>query len=286
MLDPMLIAHISDFHVRGPGEVMADRVPSDERLRAAIRSLNGLDPQPDLVVGTGDLVNDGDRDGGAPDQYRNLAAILEELRAPALMIPGNHDSRERMREFLFSYLPAASRAPISGPSEPLFFAVNEFPVRILALDTTIPGAHHGEIGQAQLTWLAERLEEDPTRPTLIIQHHPPFPTGIGYMDEMGLRDAAALESVLLPHPQVVGVLCGHLHRSIVSRFAQTVAIVAPSTGAQLALRLNKERYQYSAEQPAFSVHLWDADEPYRLRSHVRAIDEGEIWMPQWAKDLQ
>jgi Icc protein len=260
---------------------MADRVPSDERLRAAVRALNHMDPQPDLVVGTGDLVNDGDRDGGAPDQYRTLAGILEELRAPAVMIPGNHDSRERMREFLPGYL-----GPSSQRSEPLFFELDDFPLRILALDTTIPGAHHGEIGVPQLTWLAGRLEEHPTRPTLIIQHHPPFESGMGFMDEMGLTDAASLENVLMSHPQVVGVLCGHLHRSILSRFAHSVAITAPSTGAQLALRLNDERYQYSSESPAFAVHLWDAADPYRLRSHVRAIDEGEVWKPEWAKDLQ
>jgi Icc protein len=103
---------------------------------------------------------------------------------------------------------------------------------------------------------------------------------------MGLRDAAEFEAVLMPHHQVVGILCGHLHRSILSRFAQTVAITAPSTGAQLALRLNGERYQYSSEQPAFALHLWDLGDPFRLRSHVRAIDEGEVWMPQWAQDLQ
>jgi 3',5'-cyclic AMP phosphodiesterase CpdA len=282
----MLIAHITDFHVRGPGELMGDRIPTDARLRAVVHTLNQMDPQPDLVVGTGDLVNDGDRVGGAVDQYRNLAAILADLRAPALMIPGNHDDRQQMRVHLADYLPRDMTDPDLASDRPLTFEVTVSSLRILALDTVVPGEHHGLIGTDQLNWLADRLRAEPDQPTLIIQHHPPFDSGITYMDEMGLRDAAQLEQTLRGHPQVVGVLCGHLHRSITSRFADTMAITAPSTGAQLALRLNGERFRYSSEAPAFAVHLWNSSDPYRLRSHTVAVDEGEVWMPDWAQALE
>jgi Icc protein len=282
----MLIAQITDFHVRGPGELMGDRIPTDTRLRAVVQALNQMDPQPDLVVGTGDLVNDGDRAGGAADQYRNLAAILCDLAAPALMIPGNHDDRTQMRIHLADYLPTDTTNPDLAGDRPIIFDVTVSGLRILALDTVVPGAHHGQIGSEQLTWLAGRLDAEPEQPTVIIQHHPPFETGITFMDEMGLIDAAQLEQTLKGHPQVVGVLCGHLHRSITSRFADTVAITAPSTGAQLALRLNGERFRYSSEAPAFAIHIWDPADPYRLRSHTVAVDEGEIWMPDWARALE
>lgn len=283
----MLIAHITDFHVRGQGELMGGHIPTDALLAAAVRTLNAMDPAPDLVVGTGDLVNDGDRPGGAEDQYRNLATILSELMLPTLLIPGNHDDRAQMRSLLGGYLPdvaEVTRQHPDTPAEPLLhYVVDSYPVRIIALDTTIPGVHHGEIGSSQLGWLSDRLEEQPDRPTLIIQHHPPFVTGIEFMDEMGLRDAQDLEQTLMPHAQVIGVLCGHLHRSIVARFAQTLAITAPSTGAQLALRLNGEKFRYSSEAPAIALHLWAPEDPYRLRSHVVAVDEGEMWMPDWVR---
>jgi Icc protein len=287
-LNLMLIAHITDFHVRGTGELMGGRVPTDRLLAATVRAVNAMDPAPDLVIGTGDLVNDGDRPGGAEDQYRNLAAILAELRPPALLIPGNHDNRAQMRSLLGAHLPnsvvVADEKDASFAQSALNYVVDSYPVRIIAVDTTIPGVHHGEIGRDQIDWLGERLEEQPQRPTVVIQHHPPFVTGIEYMDEMGLRDASDLEQVIAQHPQVLAVLCGHLHRSIVARFAQTVAITAPSTGAQLALRLNGERFRYSSEAPAIALHLWDPGDPQRLRSHLVAVDEGEIWMPDWVQN--
>jgi 3',5'-cyclic-AMP phosphodiesterase len=282
----MLIAHITDFHVRGPGELMGDRIPTDLRLRAVVQALNRLDPPPDLVVGTGDLVNDGDRVGGAEDQYRNLEVILRELNAPALMIPGNHDNRIQIRVHLGRYLPADMTQSDLDADRPLNCEMTLGELRILALDTVVPGAHHGQIGTEQLAWLSERLNAEPEQPTLIVQHHPPFETGIAFMDEMGLLDAAQLELTLQGHRQVVGVLCGHLHRSITSRFADTIAITAPSTGAQLALRLNGERFRYSSEAPAFALHIWDPADPYRLRSHTVAVDEGEIWMPGWARAME
>jgi 3',5'-cyclic-AMP phosphodiesterase len=275
----MLIAHITDFHVRGPGELMGGRVPTDQLLMATVRALNAMDPVPDLVVGTGDLVNDGDRPGGAPDQYQNLADIVSGLEIPLLLIPGNHDDRDQMRAHLSGYLPASVTA-----EGRLNFVVDSYPVRIIALDTTITGQHHGEIGRTQREWLSDRLVEQPTQPTVIIQHHPPFDTGIEFMDEMGLRDARELEEIIAHHSQVLAVLCGHLHRSIVARFAHTVAMTAPSSAAQLALRLNGERFRYSSEAPSIVLHLWEPQDPHRLRSHLVAVDEGEIWMPDWAQN--
>jgi 3',5'-cyclic-AMP phosphodiesterase len=258
---------------------MGGRVPTDQLLEATVRALNAMDPLPDLVVGTGDLVNDGDRPGGAPDQYQNLAEIVSGLEIPLLVIPGNHDDRDQMRTYLGGYLPASVTA-----EGPLNYVVDSYPVRIIALDTTIPGQHHGEIGRTQLGWLSDRLNEQPAQPTVIIQHHPPFDTGIEFMDEMGLGDARELEEIIAPHLQVLAVLCGHLHRSIVTRFAHTVAMTAPSSGAQLALRLNGERFRYSSEAPSIALHLWEPQDPHRLRSHLVAVDEGEIWMPDWAQN--
>jgi 3',5'-cyclic-AMP phosphodiesterase len=281
----VLIAHITDFHVRGPGELMGDRIPTDDRLREVVQALNRMDPQPDLVVGTGDLVNDGDRAGGAPDQYQNLAGILAELQAPALMIPGNHDDRTQMRLHLADYLMPETQSSDLALDRPITGEITTAGLGIIALDTTVPGQPLGLVGTEQLSWLARRLSAEPDRPTLIIQHHPPFDSGIEFMDEMGLVDAAQLEDTLRGHTQVVGVLCGHLHRPITCRFAETVAITAPSTGAQLALRLNGDRYGYSSEAPALMLHLWDPADPMRLRSHTVAVDEGEVWIPGWARAL-
>lgn len=291
----VLIAHLTDPHVRRPGEKMADRVPSDDLLVAAVSALLEMDKAPDLVVLTGDLVNDGDRPGGAPEQYRHLAEILRPLAQgpaamPLLVVPGNHDDRAMIRTHLGPLMMGGMIDPAARPSDPLRFMIDNLsphregpPLRLIGLDTVVPGHHHGELGAAQLAWLADTLAAQPSTPTLVIQHHPPFATGIDHMDAMGLRDAAALEEVLAPHPQVLAVLCGHLHRSITARVGQTVAITAPSTAAHLALHLHGEGVAYSDEAPAMALHLWEPSDPFRLRSHVRAVDVGEVWAPAWAQ---
>lgn len=291
----MLIAHLTDPHVRRPGEKMADRVPSDELLTAAVTVLAAMDPPPNLVVLTGDLVNDGDRPGGAPEQYQHLAEILSSLvrgprRIPLVVVPGNHDDRAMIRTHLGPLLDdgmidpaAAAHAPMTFVIENLHAHSDEPPLRLIGLDTLVPGHHHGELGDNQLEWLAGTLAAHSTTPTLVIQHHPPFTTGIDHMDAMGLRDAAALEEILTAHPQVLAVLCGHLHRSITARVGQTVAITAPSTAAHIALHLHGEGVAYSDERPAMALHLWEPSDPFRLRSHVRAVDVGEVWIPAWAQ---
>jgi 3',5'-cyclic AMP phosphodiesterase CpdA len=71
------------------------------------------------------------------------------------------------------------------------------------------------------------LAQQPERPTVIAMHHPPFTTGIGHMDDMGLVNPQVLEAVVKKHPQVERILCGHLHRSIQRRFAGTLATTCP-----------------------------------------------------------
>ena len=102
----MLIAQITDCHIVEPGGLMADRVDPAAGLRRAIAVINDLDPRPDLVLATGDLVND-----GTPAQYDHLVPLLDQIAAPLLVIPGNHDDRTELRR-RFDGLPDG------GPDEP------------------------------------------------------------------------------------------------------------------------------------------------------------------------
>src|SRR5205085_544472 len=103
------------------------------------------------------------------------------------------------------------------------------------LDTLVAGKHHGELCVERLEWLDRTLAAAPDRPTVVIMHHPPFMTGIDYMDKYGLENPGALAEIIARHSQIERILCGHLHRSIDCRFAGTVAGTAPSTAHQIAL---------------------------------------------------
>lgn len=247
---PWLCAHISDAHVLAAGEVFAGRVDTAGYLAAAVDHINAAVPQPDLVVFSGDLVND-----GRPAEYAQLAALLNPLQAPLRLLPGNHDDRPNLRAAL-----ADRQAELHGPTDTIDWVVDG-PVRVIGLDTHVPGRPHGALGQNQLVWLEETLAAQPAAPTLVTMHHPPFATGIGHMDAIALAsaDAEGLAAIIRRHPQVERVACGHLHRAISRRWAGTIAATVPSVAH--AVRLDLEPASGAAwvlEPPALTWYAWSA----------------------------
>lgn len=242
----MLIAHLSDPHIRPPGELYQGLVDSNAMFDAAVRHLNALDPAPDLVIVTGDIV-----DHGTAAEYGQARAVLQSIRQPVLLLPGNHDDRDAFRTAFADhpYLPAAG---------PLHFAVDDKgPLRIVGLDVTVPGKHHGDATEEACAWLAACLSEEPERPTLVMLHQPPFESGIACIDTYNCRNGEGLAAVLAAHPQVERLLCGHVHRFMLARFAGTVLVTAPSTTTAIALRLAPDAEPASyVEPPAFLLHRW------------------------------
>jgi 3',5'-cyclic AMP phosphodiesterase CpdA len=238
-----VIAQITDFHVGLPGSRADARYRTAEHLAKAAAHLNALEPRPDVVLATGDLVDD-----GTPEEYALLKELLAPLAMPVFLIPGNHDDREALRAAFPDRLPAEGF---------LQYAVEDFPVRLLALDTNVPGQGGGLICEARAHWLGERLAEQPERPTVLFMHHPPFRTGMQAMDRMGLEGADRLERTIAPYGNVERVLCGHLHRPILRRFADTVASTCPATAHQLALDLMSEgKISTVLGAPACQLHVW------------------------------
>ncbi len=262
----MLIAQISDCHIVEPGRLFAGRVDSAAGLRAAIEAIEALDPRPDLVLATGDLVND-----GTSEQYDHLDELLSGLAVPVIPVAGNHDDRSELRR-RFEVVPAGD------PDDPVFFTVEEYPVRLVILDTTLPGRHDGAIGGKQLAWLDDRLDEQPDRPTIVVQHHPPFVTGLRWMDEhCGFIDADAEAAILRRHTHVEAVVAGHLHRAIHRRVGATIAMTCPSTAVALDLGIGDDPFGYSSEPTGFLLHEWRP--AFGLTSHVLSIGEHRRWTP-------
>ncbi len=243
----MLVAQLTDLHVVAPGRRAYGVVDSAACLAAAVRRLLTLDPRPDLVLLTGDLTYD-----GAESEYRHLHDLLRPLPMPWRVIPGNHDRRATLRATL-----PAQHCPAGGVADRLAWYEDHGPLRVVALDSLVEGESHGQLDAAQLAWLDARLSEAPRRPTLVLLHHPPLPTGIAHMDRIGLRDPAALGAVLGRHSQVERLLCGHVHRAILWRWAGTLVSVAPSTAHQVALDLRPDGpAAFTLEAPAMHLHLW------------------------------
>jgi Icc protein len=241
----MLIAHLSDPHIT-TGALGAQPAAG---LQLALARVMALDPVPDCVVITGDLV-----DHGRPDEYEALREIVGAFPLPLHLLTGNHDNRETL-------LDAFGGGPLLGESMEARYSV-EYPVAtIVALDSNIPGSPAGRLGEAQLSWLDIVLGRRPDVPALLGLHHPPLPIGIPFLDGMRLLDSDGLEEVVAAHPNVVRVMAGHVHRPVTAAFAGSVLTVAPSTYRQTGLHMaGAEPPGYLAEPTAFLLHWLDGSD--------------------------
>lgn len=241
----MLIAQISDMHIKPPGELLYKRVDTAGFLERAVAHLRALDPRPDVVLATGDLV-----DGGTVEEYTLLRRLLAPLEMPLYLIPGNHDSRDPLREVFadHAYLPRTGF---------LQYTIEGWPVRLIALDTLVPGKTFGELCAERLDWLEARLAES-DRPTILFLHHPPFECGITAFDGHRLLEGGERLAELVRHyGQVERALCGHVHRPIQVRWAGTMGSVSPSTAHQASLDLReKAPLSMTMEPPGVALHLW------------------------------
>ena len=256
---PVHIAQISDLHIKSPDTLAYGRVDTANALERCVTALNEFAPKPDLVVISGDLA-----DTPTGEEYEHLKRLLAPLKVPFVSIPGNHDSRELMR--------AAFPQAYASASGPLNQRVEIGGVDLVLLDSSVHGKPHGELEMATLQWLDATLAAAPRKPTIVALHHPPFWTGIGHMDRMGLANPDALEAVIARHSQVERVVSGHLHRAIITRFGGTIASTCPSPSHQVALDLADDaQSRFVMEPPGFQLHLWR--EGASLITHTGAIGD-------------
>ncbi|MDH3195487.1 MAG: phosphodiesterase [Hyphomicrobiales bacterium] len=243
----MIIAQITDPHLRAEGTRLFGAVDTFGALQRAIDHLNASDPGPDAVIVTGDLVHDGEA-----EDYAALTGLLRRLRAPVFAVPGNHDRRELTRK-------ALAFTGVMPDAGPIRFAANASPVRLIGLDSLVEGHEHGHLDGDQLAWLDDQLAASPDSPTLVFLHHPPFATGIGFMDAIGLDDADALAAVIGRHGHVGLIACGHVHRMIVNRLGSVPVVVGPGVAHHVVLDLTAEApSRWIAEPSAYLLHRWSA----------------------------
>lgn len=259
----MIFAQISDMHIKPPGRLAYRKVDTAAALARCVSHLNALKPRPELVLVTGDLT-----DIGTEEEYALFRELMEPLRIPYFVIPGNHDERGALRRVL----PEATYRP--GGSEFLQYTIEEYPVRLIGLDSLVPGEPYGELGPEKLAWLDAQLSTAAGRPTVLFMHHPPFLTGIHHMDVQNCRDGSALGALIERHAQVQALLCGHVHRFIVTGWHGIAASICPSPSHAVAFDLDPEGPSaLFLDPPACLIHVWTEEK--QLVSHVSFIGEFE-----------
>lgn len=257
----MLIAQISDLHISGRHQKTCGVASMDRHLRKCVASINGLGRRPDIALISGDVTH-----SFAKEEAEYAADILSGLAMPFVVVPGNHDDRQVLADV---FGPDRFRLNADGFAD---YVVEGYPLRIIALDTLDVGKPGGRIDVARLDWLRARLDEDVSRPTVLVAHHPPLNLGVPETDEDGFVGAKALGELIAIYSNIERFLCGHIHLYTNTRWCGTMVTTAPSIGMQLTLDLSQQSAsKFLLSDPAYLLHYWTSD--HALVTHQIQLSE-------------
>lgn len=275
----MIIGHLSDLHVVEAEERLFGVFDTHSSAGMAMALLVGLNPRPDVVIVTGDLTGD-----GTFEQLTAARRLLDGMGLPYYVVPGNHDRRQPFIE-VFGEHAAVHDGFVQ-------YVVDDHPVRLVAMDTVNEGHEEGLVCERRLAWLAETLAAAPDRPTLVFLHHPPFTTGVWWMDSAGLAGADQLGAIIGRHPQVGLVACGHVHRPVSASVGLARVALCPSTAFQVHLDLEPEQRPHAVIEPqaclvhtymggSFVTHTMYADEHRTPKDLSSSYNDWETVREQW-----
>ncbi len=260
----MLIAQITDCHVTAKEAGPLDGYDTAADLALAIARVNAFEPAPDLLLVTGDLV-----DHRLDTEYAHLAEILAAVRIPMIILPGNHDARA-------PFTKALGQIATIGHGDPFLHLVRDIedpqhgPLRLLVLDSLEEGATGGEMCAARLAWIEARLSEAQDVPTVMAMHHPPLHFGIPIFDHFGFKGLDAFRAMVMRHPQIDLILCGHIHRAITASLGSARVHVCPATSYAYPLELREGApFARQPEPPGIMLHRRQG--PRDWTSHVLPV---------------
>lgn len=247
----MLIVQLSDTHITRKGTKAFGIAPMAENLSLCVAHINQLKPKPDVALITGDISYSGD-----VEELKRAKTLLDKLMLPYFVIPGNHDDR-------FNVLSAFDKqtCPITDENQVFIqYVINDFPLRLIALDSTHKGNSGGKICEERALWLDRQLAKDREKPTIIFMHHPPLKLSVLETDHDGFKDVKKLKNIIKKYDNIERIVCGHVHLATYSQWQGTTVSTAPSTGLQLLLDLSMEQAsQFLLEPPAYQLHHWTPD---------------------------
>lgn len=257
----MIVAQISDTHIALDTPDSGQRIDDFKRT---IADINALDPAPDLIVHTGDIVHN-----GRADEYAEAAAILAAAQAPVYVIPGNKDHRTN----LYAAFPAHKYLTPGAPF--IDYAIEDYPVRLIALDTLSEGNNKGDFGAERIERLNKLVDAETKKPIAIFMHHPPFkvPVGPDPLNFVTEEAMAAAGQALQRSGRVTGIFCGHVHRLTAGHVGKIPATVATS----IATTLRKGQYPAEMDgRPVYYIHAFGSARSFVTETRIAGEERGAI----------
>lgn len=268
------IVHLSDTHLVAGNRPLGGRYDTAANFAATLAAIERTGVRPDAIVFTGDLT-----DLGEPEAYAALRATVEpvadRLGAPIVWVAGNHDERPALRAGLLDTDPTL---------EPVTSVHDLGGLRLVALDSTVPGWHHGDLDDGQLDWLRGILAEPAPLGTILALHHPPLPSHIPFFDILELRHQSELAATIAGS-DVRAILAGHLHYSTSGTFAGVPVSVASATCYTMNLqRPPAEVNGMDAGQSFHLVHVYD-DTITHAVVPVGSAETAEFFTAEWLEAM-
>lgn len=263
------LIHISDTHLLADDAKLGGQYDTRANLARMLARLERIEGA-DAIVVTGDLT-----DLGEPGAYADLREIVEpvaqRMGVELVWVAGNHDERPAMRRDLLGE---------EASQEAIVRTVDLGGLRLIALDSTVPGWHHGEIDDAQLAWLRDELADPAPLGTILALHHPPLPSHVPMFDILELRGQDALAEGVRGS-DVRAILAGHLHYSMSGSFAGVPTFVAAASCYTMDVaRPPREVNGMDAGQSFHLVHVYD-DQVTSTVVPVEAADPTDFFTPEW-----
>jgi 3',5'-cyclic AMP phosphodiesterase CpdA len=238
----MIIAQISDSHIDPGSDKLQERLRD---LQCVVDDINNQDAAPDIVIHTGDIVHN-----GTQEKYNLALAILRNLQVPLHVCLGNRDDRDLVsKNFQIG-------RDIASDSRFLQYSIDDYPVRLIALDTTCATSNMGDYCQERAVTLEKMLAEEPQKPTLLFMHHPPFEiVGSKYPFQFEDWDTIIhLAGILEKSDQVKHLFCGHTHRNSKGEIRGIPATTTPSIAIDLRLG---DVIKDAESRPVYQIHKFD-----------------------------
>jgi 3',5'-cyclic AMP phosphodiesterase CpdA len=263
-----LLVQITDTHIQPRGELLYGQVDTSVHLREIVSEINRFKPTPDLLVVTGDLV-----EKACEESYAHFRELIAPIRIPVYVLPGNHDDPAMMAEIFSDSL----HFPVDD--ETYQYAIRTDDFRLLALNSHAGGSELPELDGAHLDWLIRELPKS-TAPTILALHHPPFKTGIEFIDMGGTDWFQGLKQVLQGHHNVHLAICGHCHTDMAGRIANVPVYMSGSVAHQLIAARDMDIAPSFASRPVPPVlhHFIDGQfvsgsYPWPLQTDAHRIDK-------------
>lgn len=278
-----VLVHLSDVHLRDFGSQLYEHIDSTQRLIDSLAKLESMEVHPDALVFTGDLA-DFAEDGA----YRNLRALVDAAAARmdtrTIWVMGNHDDRTLFKKRMLDEHPD----PESTLDEPADAVYDVAGLRVISLDSTVPGNHYGQVTDAQLEWLAATLATPAEHGTVLAMHHPPIPMINDATVAVELQDQAALAEVLRG-TDVRTILAGHLHYSTHATFAGIPVSVASATCYTQDLAVPRHTLRPRDGSQSFNlVHVYDSTIVHTIvpvelgvEMEYQSADETHAMLTEW-----